>query len=913
MELSWRGRALACGLSAIVIAAATGELCAQETPQRPPGAGAGSTVPFEVRVQQHLDEGRYEDAERLYRGAIEKLERKHGRDAPAVATGLKNLAFIFHLQGRYADAEPLYVRALAIRKAAFGDNDPQVALVLSQLAEVYQAQRRFDDAERLNKQAVQIFERTRGTESLDAGLGYNNLARLYLAQRRYEEAEVLFLRALRIFEKVRGPIHSDVALACNNLALVYQARGRYADAVAYFTRALAIFRAPGRDNPEVAVALRNLAALYAEQRQWSKALDYYGQAVKIVVDRMRTGAQSAAAAGGAGHALDTPWNRTLFESFLSTAWERARELPASEPALADDSFTAAQWMRQTSAATALAQMATREANGTGALSGLVRQSQDLAAAWTKLDKQLLASLSASTPQPGSDTGAELRSRLAAIEQQMGEVDARLAREFPEYYSLIRPAPLSFADLRQQLGANEALIQVTVAGSGAFAWAVTRDRVRWVRLAVGAEAIAEKVQRLRCGLDASNWTDPGKWSEASEADKLRKQEQLGRRERCMRLTGTEVAVSAALPFDLAAAHELYQNLFGQLEDLIGGKQLLMVTSGHLASLPFQVLVTARPGTAIPPDPARYAEAAWLAKSHAVSVVPSVASLKALRQFARSSKAASPFIGFGNPLLTGRDGSDRRAFARQMCPDIPSAARITIAGWEVPESLAHFFRGGLGDVERLRRQQPLPETADELCEVARLLGAKTSDVNLGANATETRVKTLSGDGDLATYAVVHLATHGLLAAETGRIVKTQAEPALMLTPPETATETDDGLLTTSEVSQLKLDADWVVLSACNTAAAGEAGDAEALSGLGRAFFYAGARALLVSHWYVDSRAAVKLTTGAFTELRNDPTIGRAEALRRAMLAVAADSARPSNWVPAGHPAVWAPFVVVGEGAK
>ena len=136
-------------------------------------------------------------------------------------------------------------------------------------------------------------------------------------------------------------------------------------------------------------------------------------------------------------------------------------------------------------------------------------------------------------------------------------------------------------------------------------------------------------------------------------------------------------------------------------------------------------------------------------------------------------------------------------------------------------------------------------------------------------------------------------------------------MLLTPPGTPTKEDDGLLTASEVAQLKLDADWVVLSACNTAAGGDEKNSEALSGLARAFFYAGARALLVSHWSVDSRAAVQLTTRAFRGLKRDPTIGRAEALRSAMLASMADVGRPTSWIPASHPSVWAPSVVVGEG--
>ena len=215
-----------------------------------------------------------------------------------------------------------------------------------------------------------------------------------------------------------------------------------------------------------------------------------------------------------------------------------------------------------------------------------------------------------------------------------------------------------------------------------------------------------------------------------------------------------------------------------------------------------------------------------------------------------------------------------------------------------------------MEDLRHQPPLPETADELCAVAKTLGVPEARLDnavyLGQRATVAQVKALSASGDLARARVVHFATHGLLAGQTALFAKNKAEPALLLTPPATASEEDNGLLTASEVAQLNLNADWVVMSACNTAAGSNEG-AEALSGLARAFFYAGARSLLVSHWEVDSEAAVAITTGAMNAMKAEPKIGRAEALRRSIAALIARGGRFA------HPSVWAPFVLVGNGEQ
>ena len=211
----------------------------------------------------------------------------------------------------------------------------------------------------------------------------------------------------------------------------------------------------------------------------------------------------------------------------------------------------------------------------------------------------------------------------------------------------------------------------------------------------------------------------------------------------------------------------------------------------------------------------------------------------------------------------------------------------------------------DTKALAEALPaLPETADELRAIAKILGAKSEDIKLGEAASVTTVK----KEPLANYRVVYFATHALVAGEVEKFAKVKAEPALVLSIPDKPSEEDDGLLTASEVAMLKLNADFVVLSACNTAAGDKPG-AEALSGLARAFFYAGAKSLVVSHWEVDSDATVELMDGLFEALKANPRLSHAEALRLSMLRMIANSSKP-EWA---QPKFWAPFVVVGEPQK
>jgi CHAT domain-containing protein len=418
------------------------------------------------------------------------------------------------------------------------------------------------------------------------------------------------------------------------------------------------------------------------------------------------------------------------------------------------------------------------------------------------------------------------------------------------------------------------------------------------MSAGPRAIWEQhpcrreVAALRCGLDLAAW------AEGSNCSKL-----LG-----VSLTTDDLQPGKPLPFDLARAHALYKALFGEVEGLIKGKHLLIVPSGALTRLPFQVLVTQAPDANVTGAQA-LRKSHWLIRDHALTVLPSVSSLIALRERAKASRATKAMIGFGNPVVEGDEShtssvpflllSREAVHYRQNCAlPLSDGEKRLYAGLG---TLGATSLDPISTAEQIRRADPIPAMGFMLCEMAHEPGFEDSRVLLANQATKTNLMELNRTGELAKYRIVHFATHGALAGD----VIGSTEPGLVLTPPDKETPDDTGYLSASDITQLKLDADWVILSACNTAA-GEQRGGEALSGLARAFFYAQARALLVSYRNVYVSAAVRLvgqTTRAFAVAKVD----RAQALRRAML-VLIDTGKDYEV----QPAYWAPFVLVGEGA-
>jgi CHAT domain-containing protein/tetratricopeptide (TPR) repeat protein len=825
---------------------------------------------------------RHDDAEATYKRALILLEKALGPQHPDLAKALCNVADLLKDRGRYAEVELLARRCVAILEQNLGPKHVDLPQGLKILAGSLQAQGKYAIAEPLLKRSLEISEKSSGPEHPILARSLDGLANLYVELDRLDEAETLYLRSLALDESIYGPDHPYIGGTLNNLANIYSRTGRAVQAEQVQKRALAIFeKTLGDRHPKVASLLNNWGLSYIKQKRWVEAYDALRRAAAIQQAAAIAPAQSSRSLWA-----DVSTERRSLSNLAIAAWGLAREQSQRRPELARETFEAAQVSDQQSAGAALSQLSVRFASGDSAIGNRIREQQDLQRQRQRVDAALMGAISEPVQRRNQATIDEQRRNLAVLEKKLTDLTTLIEDSVPAYRALATPTPLSVAEVQDLLRGDEALIRFLARSSDeTFVWVVTRSSLDWTRLPIGQGALAREVTALRCGLDSTAWTGPA----------------------CRELTGVDYTdadrnAGKPLPFDHGRAHRLYVTLFGEHADRIEGKHLLLVPSGALTALPFQVLV------AQPPKGGNDATIQWLIRSHALTVLPAVASLKALRSNAQTSKAPEPFIGFGDPVLTGHPACGV-AVVPDACPGDKSemaAAKVSARNGGAGAAMAEastYFRNGFANVAALDRLCPLPDTAHELRCVARSLGAKPNSLNLGKDMTESRLKSTTLD----RYRVIHFATHGLLAGETAMMSKALAEPALVMTPPKVPTAEDDGLLTASEIASLKLDADWVVMSACNTAGGGEEG-AEALSGLARAFFYAGARALLVSHWPVDSYAATMLTSQTFATMNADRGIGRSEAFRRAMLALMSDTARP--W--AAHPSVWAPFVVVGEGA-
>lgn len=359
----------------------------------------------------------------------------------------------------------------------------------------------------------------------------------------------------------------------------------------------------------------------------------------------------------------------------------------------------------------------------------------------------------------------------------------------------------------------------------------------------------------------------------------KQEELARRIASVR-AGVDVSAGTLPRFPVNEAADLLDKILGPNKHTIFGlKRVFLVADGPLTSLPLGILPLEKVATEpLTPDEYRSQNIRWFATGPAVTLIPSVKSLALKGNAKLNSQGANQLLAFGNPKLAGSPGASRSVNAS-----------------------AIFTNRYLADPAAVRQLPALPDTEQEIKGIASAMGAKASDIFLFDRATEKNVKA----SNLKDYKIIAFATHGLMAGDLDGL----SEPGLIMTPPSQASDEDDGVLTASEVSRLKLDADLILLSACNTAAPDGKSGAEGLSGLGRSFLTAGARSLIVTHWAIPSGPTVSITTKMFNEYRRDTSAGWAVALRSAVMSAINDNGPPEY----AHPANWGAFVVFGANAR
>ncbi|HKK36923.1 MAG TPA: CHAT domain-containing protein [Paracoccaceae bacterium] len=534
--------------------------------------------------------------------------------------------------------------------------------------------------------------------------------------------------------------------------------------------------------------------------------------------------------------------------FFSLALQVAEEQPEREPEMAERIFRAAQLIRQSITAQTVSGAAALLGEGDDAKARAVRAWRDASERYATL--KALQVLQLRDPLSQQD---QARSLAAAVSEAQREA-ARL-REIrddvaPEYQSAIA-SPVSLAALQAVLEPGEAMVQILAGKPRSFILIVDAEGIRYGALPVTDLQIGVLVSVLRRAVDTDR-------------------------------DGRVPLFRADLAF------QLFNLLFpGYKDTILGFDRLIFSTSGALQSLPLELLVTDAPGEGW--RQGDYTEVPWFGAQRTLSYVPSPRNLVDIRARAGVSEATRSVASFAD-FRSGVDPSKVLRISR------------------LPETCLRL-------AEAVDRVGELPGTAREAQAVSEIFG-ELATLATGRDFNEDAVKAAAENGELADFRVLHFATHGILWPTPDCFT----DPALTVTATDSAES--DGLLTASEIRLMELDAQLVVLSACNTASgylvdasssiygarrgrsvSGAGG--ESLSGLARAFFAGGARAVLATHWPVADEETTELMTRFFRRLR-DENDDFGDALRQGQDEL---RRRPET----SHPVFWAPFVLIGDASK
>jgi CHAT domain-containing protein/tetratricopeptide (TPR) repeat protein len=779
---------------------------------------------------------------------------------------LLSLARMKARQGRLAEAEADARRALLARLKDQGKYNPTTPRYVMGLADILVEEGRYADAEKLARVSLDI-NRVVGVpdDSIVTVQWLSQLGGILNLQRKGPEAIAVYSQIDKAIAGWEQPRRMVFELNGSRIASLYDSGQIDAGIAAAELLVKQQIVKVGDGHFDTASARGTLAVGLMKAGKDAEAIREFKIAMPIMMAASRENADDEDTTVVAARSQHL---QGIVEAYFTML---AREKnPGVDVGV--ETFSLADAIRGRSVQQALAASSARTVAKDPALADLVRKEQDLS---KQVNAQLgtLNNVLTLSSAERDDKGVQaINASINAL--RAGRTKARLEidHRFPAYADLVSPKPPSVDEIKATLVDGEAMLSFYFGQDSSFAWAVPKNGpVAFAAIKATSGDIETKVRKLREALEPQ-----------------------------------ATMISDIPAFDLKLGYELYSLLLKPVEaGWKSSKSLIVVTNGALGLLPLSLLPTAPSEVQSDDDPlfSSYKDVPWLARTHAVTTVPSGAALRTLRRLPPGRSNRKELIAFGDPYFS----KDQEAEADNADAKVP----VADAGGNLTRGIPLKRRSspkldGVDSAE-LAMLPRLPDTADELKSIALALQADPSKVlNLGKRADEQTVKTL----DLSGFKVLAFATHGLVPGELNGLT----QPALALSSPAVTGNEGDGLLTMEEILSLKLDADWVVLSACNTGAGAGAG-AEAASGLGRAFFYAGTRALLVTNWSVHSQSARELVTDLFKRQADDPKLTRSEALRQAMMALAdgpgyTDAHGRAEFAYA-HPLFWAPYSIIGDG--
>jgi CHAT domain-containing protein len=769
-------------------------------------------------------------------------------------------------QGRLAEAEVDARRALLSRLKDTGKYNPVTPRYVMGLAGILVDQGRYDEAEQLGRVALEINKTVGVPEDSQSTVQLlTQVAGILNLQRKNAEANDMFARIDKAVVNWDPQRRQVIELNPARILALYNSGQLDAGIAAAEQLVRKQIDRVGESHFDAASARGTLAIGLMRARRDADAIREFKAAIPIMMANANENADDENTTVVAARSQRL---QTIVESYLLLL-ARAE---GTGDAVGEETFSLADAIRGHSVQQALAASSARAAAKDPALAELVRKEQDL----TKQVNAQLGTLTNVLAIPSAERGEkgaqQIQASIVALRGERDRARQEIKQKFPVYADLVSPKPPSVAEIRATLADNEAMLSFYFGQYGSFVWAVPKSGpVAFAAVKASIGDVETKIRKLREALEPQ-----------------------------------AAMISDIPPFDLKLGYELYELLLKPVESgWKPARNLIVVTNGALGLLPLSLLPTAPAEVAADEDPLfiGYRNVPWLARTHAVSTVPSAAALRTLRQLPPGKPGRGELVAFGDPYFNKDQENEAEGAGEKV--------KVADVGGNVTRGMPLKRRNspkldGVDSAE-LGLLPRLPDTADELKSIALALQADPSKVLfLGKNATESAVKTMN----LSGFKILAFATHGLVPGELNGLT----QPALALSSPTVTGEGGDGLLTMEEILGLKLDADWVILSACNTGAGAGAG-AEAASGLGRAFFYAGTRALLVTNWSVHSLSARQLVTDLFKRQADDPKLSRSEALRQAMMALVdgpgyLDSEGKTQFAYA-HPLFWAPYTIIGDG--